>query len=294
MTDIFIFVLAILGGWLVGVIINALADDLPHRRNPQRPHYPNGYPRPLIAWSALLAYLTGNWEGQPVRLSEAEEKELSLAEIASLEMDTALTWRHLLVELAMPAIYVFVLLYHPDHPRTFIWMVFLAILMLITVIDWEHRLILFVTIIPSAIIVLILNAIGPTETADGEIRTYSDFLFGGLLGYITFWVMYYGGTLFVRLIAYLQGRRLNEVAFGFGDVMLAGLCGLMIGWYGMFYAIFVTVFVGAFGSILYIVWRLVASRRYTMYAALPYGPYIVIGTVAMMLFTDTIRAILGV
>ena len=84
----------------------------------------------------------------------------------------------------------------------------------------------------------------------------------------------------------------QEVAFGFGDVMLAFLAGLMIGWRAMIFAIFITVFVGAAGALLYMFWRAFRGRRYAMYAALPYGPYIVIGTVILMLFADEVREFL--
>jgi len=45
-------------GILVGGVLNVLADDLPHKR-PIRlpPRYPDGTPRPLIAWLGLTAYL---------------------------------------------------------------------------------------------------------------------------------------------------------------------------------------------------------------------------------------------
>jgi leader peptidase (prepilin peptidase)/N-methyltransferase len=93
----------------------------------------------------------------------------------------------------------------------------------------------------------------------------------------------------VDVISALRRRRLSEVAFGFGDVMLAALCGLMIGWRAMIFAMFITVFAGAAGASLYLISRLVGGRRYTFYTALPYGPYIVFGTVVMMLFVAEIR-----
>ena len=278
---------AALLGILIGAVINALSDDLPHSNAPQLPHYPNGAPRPISAWSGLMAFMTGQREGPSIEFDEAEEKArgLSLAEIADLAYDTRLSWRHLLVEVGMAALLAFLVIYPFEEPRLLVWIVFLSILMLITVIDIEHRLILFVVIIPAAIVTLILNVAFPED----DERPILEFVYGGLLGGGLFYMMYAGGVLFVRIMAMLRGHMIEEVAFGFGDVMLAFLCGLMIGWQAMIFAIFITVFVGAAGALGYMFWRTFRGRPYAMYAALPYGPYIVIGTVALLLFSDAVR-----
>jgi prepilin signal peptidase PulO-like enzyme (type II secretory pathway) len=102
-----------------------------------------------------------------------------------------------------------------------------------------------------------------------------------------------GGGAFADAVALMRGRGLSEVPFGFGDVMLAILCGAMIGWRAMIFAMFITVFLGALGAILYMAWQLVRQGRYSFYTALPYGPYIVLGTVVMMLGVDLFRNWMG-
>src|SRR4051794_1969072 len=55
-----ILVVVALIGILVGGVINALADDLPQRRAIQvPPRYPDGSPRPPIAWLGITAFLFG-------------------------------------------------------------------------------------------------------------------------------------------------------------------------------------------------------------------------------------------
>jgi leader peptidase (prepilin peptidase)/N-methyltransferase len=284
---------AALLGILIGIVINALSDDLPHRRYPQLPHYPNGVPRPMLAWSGLLAFVMGLREGPSIQFSEEEEKArgLSLGEIADLAYNTRLSWRYPLVEIGMALLLGFVVIYPFEEPRVVVWFVFLSILMLITVIDLEHRLILFVVIIPSVVVTFILNLALPEVTEDGA-RPIMEFVIGALVGGGLFYILYLGGMVFVRILARLRGHFIQEVAFGFGDVMLAFLCGLMIGWRAMTLAIFITVFLGAAGAILYMIWRSLMGRRYAMYTALPYGPYIVIGTVILMLFADEVREFL--
>jgi leader peptidase (prepilin peptidase)/N-methyltransferase len=81
------------------------------------------------------------------------------------------------------------------------------------------------------------------------------------------------------------------VAFGYGDVMLAALCGLIVGWQALIFAMFITVFLGALGALVYLVGRGLTGR-YDMFTPLPYGPYIVIGTWIMLLFSDQVRTLL--
>jgi len=289
MDNIIVAIFAALLGIVVGAAINALSDDLPHRKPISLPHYPNGAPRSQLAWSGLLAFLTSQREGPSIRLTPEEEKNLSLEEIADLEFDTRLGWRHPLVEISMAAFYAFLVFYAPNPERLIIWMIYLAILMLITVIDLEHRLILFVVIVPSVLLALIINALFPDQTPEGGNRPYQEYIIGGIVGGSVFFLMYLGGGMFVDVMAAARGRQISEVAFGFGDVMLAILCGIMIGWRSMIFAMFITVFAGAAGAILYMASRLLLRQRYTMYTALPYGPYIVLGTVMMMVFINEFR-----
>ncbi len=256
-------------GILTGVIINVLADDLPHRRQPRLPRYPDGTPRPLIAWSGITAFLSG-------RRASPDGARLS--------------WRYPLTEIATAALMVLTMLVTADKPdvsdtqRVF-YLIYMAIFVLITVIDFEHRLILFVVIVPSTLLAVLDAIITPAQSKP-DLR---DALFGGLIGFGVFFLLYLGGILFSYIVAKIQGYDLPEVAFGYGDVMLAGLCGVILGWQPLIFAMFITVFLGALGALVYLVIRNVAGR-YDMFTPLPYGPYIVVGTLVMLLFTDQVRA----
>ena len=128
-----------------------------------------------------------------------------------------------------------------DEPNVPFWFVYVAILMLITVIDVEHRLILFVVILPSCLFALLVAAISPE--AD---RSFSDYAYGGLFGGGLFFAMFVGGLAFSAM------AHIDDVAFGFGDVMLAILGGLMIGWRAFIFASLITVFAGALGAVIFL------------------------------------------
>ena len=69
--EILIIFGAALLGILVGGVLNVLADDLPMRRTPSRPHYPDGTPRAPSAWLGIIAFLTEGAHGVPSEIGRA-------------------------------------------------------------------------------------------------------------------------------------------------------------------------------------------------------------------------------
>ncbi len=255
-------------GLVVGGVINALADDLPARENPRLPHYPDGTPRSVSAWLGVGAFLTGQ--------RDSPKKPAKRAETA-----VRLNWRHPVVEIVTALLFFWLAVGFDDESHRLFWFVYLAILILITVIDVEHRLILFVVIIPSCLYALAVALISPEEG-----KSFGEYLIGGAAGFFVFFLMFMGGFVFTML------SRHQTVAFGFGDVMLATLSGLILGWHGLIPAIFITVFAGAAGALIYIVGRMIMGQRYRWFTPLPYGPYIVIGTVIVLLFRDEVKNVM--
>lgn len=255
-------ILAALIGLLLGGAINALADDLPLEDPDLRlPHYPDGTPRPRSAWLGLLAFLTGR------RASPGGAK---------------LSWRHPLTELATAFLCWDVAIQRGFTGLSFFWFGVMALLVLITVIDLEHRLILFVTIIPGCIYAIIGAALFAVQIA--PLISFTDYLWGGAIGFGVFTLLYLGGMLFNSIMTSLRQEEMEEVAFGYGDVMLATLSGLILGWQALIFAIFIAIFAGAAGALIYLVARAFSKGGYEVFTALPYGQYIVFGTIVMMLW----------
>jgi prepilin signal peptidase PulO-like enzyme (type II secretory pathway) len=226
-------------------------------------------PRPVIAWLGITAFLFGK------RTSPEGVK---------------LGWRYPITEIFTAFMMVLAVAATWDDQELSLiqlvfFLVYMAIFSLITVIDIEHKLILFVVIIPSLIIALI----------DATLLTYApslrDALIGGAFGFGVFFILYNGGFLFTYIMGALRGERINEVAFGYGDVMLATLSGVILGWRALIFAMFITVFLGAFGALVYLVSRSLLGSKYSAFTALPYGPYIIIGTTIMLLFSAEVAGV---
>lgn len=293
---------AVMWGLVAGGIVNVLADDLPLRRAPRLPRYvpeakkraihipvedaqgnditqefveADDEPRPPLAWLGLTAFLFGKRES-----SDGQVK---------------LSWRYPLTEILTIGLMVITVLaidyinvnVEPGEPtigtlQTIFWMLYMAIFALIIVIDIEHKLILFIVIIPSAVLAILDAA---TTGYPPDLITA---LAGGAAGFGVFFIMYGGGFLFTYVLGLLRGQSIDEVAFGYGDVMMAMLAGLILGWRVLIFAIFITVFLGAFGALIYILSRALFGGKYSAFTAIPYGPYIVVGTILMLLYRDTL------
>lgn len=257
-------------GILAGGVINVLADELPERRPLRPPRYPDGSPRPPIAWLGIAAFLFGK---------------------RTSPNGFALSWRHPLTELTTAALMIITLLSVQDDLQMTLlqlafWLAYMAIFVLITVIDLEHRLILFVVIIPACILALIDAAVTHYGADLGNA------LLGAGLGFGVFFALYVGGFIFTYIISKVQRHEIEEIAFGYGDVMLITLAGLVLGWQPLIVAMFITVFLGAFGAIAYLLIRTLIGSKYSLFTPLPYGQYIIVGAILMLLFAPEMTNLL--
>jgi leader peptidase (prepilin peptidase)/N-methyltransferase len=83
-------------------------------------------------------------------------------------------------------------------------------------------------------------------------------------------------------MARLRNEPWEETALGFGDVNLAGVIGLLMGWPGVIAALFVGMLAAALYSGVYLLVTM-AQRKYHPFASIPYAPFLSIGAVLMVL-----------
>lgn len=157
--------------------------------------------------------------------------------------------------------------------KTIYW----AILVLVTVIDLERRLILNVVIYPACLLAIA----GALLTPEPGIRRA---VLGGITGFVMVYGIYLLGALFARVMARRRGRPIDEVAFGAGDVKLALFIGLVTGLPGVIFALVIGIFLGGLCAGAYLLWMILVRRRYSAFTAIPYGPFLVLGALVMMLY----------
>ncbi len=298
--DLFIIILLLVFGIVIGGVLNTLADDLPfHRRVKFPPRYRDGTPRPRTAWLGITAFLLGQRrpageqpETVEFRFGETETGEPEY----TITLPNHLSWRYPLTELSTAGAFVIAYLTAVTHQINLaqfaFWLIYMAIFVLVIVVDVEHRLILFAVMIPSFGIALV-DALLTTVNIANSGPNLVDTLIGGALGFGVFYAFYLGGFVFTAAMSKTRGKQIDEVAFGYGDVMMMTLAGLILGWRAAIFTMFIAVMLGALGAFLYLLLAVLLRNRYQAFTALPYGPYIVIATALMLLFQDAVGAFLG-
>jgi leader peptidase (prepilin peptidase)/N-methyltransferase len=113
-------------------------------------------------------------------------------------------------------------------------------------------------------------------------------VFAGLMGGVWPWLgALIGATIWLLLIGgmwFLSGGR----AMGFGDVKLAPLLGVTLGWVGVSAAAVGLFAAFLFGGLVGAV--LLVSRRAHRGSQVPFGPYLLLGALVGLLFGATIGA----
>jgi len=115
----------------------------------------------------------------------------------------------------------------------------------------EHKLILHVVTFPAAVLFIVLGLLNP-QMSLGRV------LLGGAVGF--------GG----------QDHADDEVALGFGDVTLATIIGLAVGFPGVIEALLRGILAAGLFSIAYLVFMKI-RRRYSAFTPIPYGPFLILG-----------------
>lgn len=142
----------------------------------------------------------------------------------------------------------------------------------VSVIDLEHRAILHQVSVAGAILFA-----GWGFLRHGWLAT----LLGGAVGFGSMLVLYYFGDLFGRWLAQRRGEAWEETALGFGDVNLAGVIGLLLGWPSVLGGLMLGVFAGGAFSAAYILVQLVRGR-YRAFVAIPFGPFLSLGALLLI------------
>ena len=143
--------------------------------------------------------------------------------------------------------------------------IFIAALIVITFIDFEHKIIPDVISLPGILYGLLLSLVWTRIT-------FLDSLLGVLLG---------GGSLL--LVAGLYYLLTKEEGMGLGDVKLLAMMGAFLGWKSILFIIMIGSFTGAvIGIAVMLIKR--KDRRY----AIPFGPFLSLVAVCYIFYGQEI------
>lgn len=147
---------------------------------------------------------------------------------------------------------------------------------LVVLIDLERRLVLHPVSLAGALL-----ALGVGLARRDALAT----LLGGLAGFAIMLGFYFLGSTFTRLMSRWKGWSIGEEALGFGDVILSGVLGLMLGWPGILAGLTLGIALGGLTSLAFLA-GMALTRQYRAFTAIPYGPFLVAGAAALIYFRD--------
>ncbi|MGF1505282.1 MAG: prepilin peptidase [Anaerolineae bacterium] len=240
---------------VAGVLVNWLSDELPALEERMRDD--GEEPAALPAERRLPPSLYG-------LIRRAASPAYSAPKTAAL-------WRYPLVEIVMVDIYLYAYSELSGWPHMPIVLAYLAFFALVAVIDYEHKLVLNIVMLP-AFVVAILEVI-----FSGRIG-WPTAMIGYATAQIIVMVFYLMGHVFLWIRNSVAGSKIRTVAFGFGDVTLATFCGLLIGFPSVVNMVILMILVGFVSAIIFVFGNALFGGKGIASAAIAYGPGIVIAT----------------
>lgn len=244
------YILTVVGlallGWLIGAVLNYLADVLPAERRKWREDC-SACQTPF-QWQDYLLFRQCRSCTQP---------------------RTRRTW---IIQLA--SILGLIALWHFPPDRFGFWVILpcMVYFALVAIIDIEHRLILHVVSLVGAILMIPIgiswNGLGST-------------VIGGVAGALIMFLLFYLGELFRRGISRARKEEVVEEALGFGDVTLSAVLGLLLGWPKIAFDIVAAILLAGLVSGIFLLWMLL-RRDYHPFMAIPYGPFLLIGAIVLI------------
>lgn len=257
---IFLLVVAFIGGAVVGSFLNMLIWRLPRGESIIFP--PSHCPKCNARLHALdlipiLSYIM--LRGRCRYCGERIEPRYLIVELASSILASLLLYRFLIYDYE-PLLFILYL------PFTFA-------LVAVFFIDLQHF------IIPDELSLFTIGwgiLLDGIRIWQGEQKLILSFVPPAILSAVAM-------SILVILID-LVGRKLfKKESMGGGDVMLAGGMGACLGWQNALVAFFMAVFIGALWGLV-----LIASHKREWGTYIPFGPFLVIGSIGAIFFAPQI------
>lgn len=254
-------IIPILSGLFIGILVNYLSDVLPATRKFSVPAC--GQCSAFFTWTDYFLF----------RPCPNGHKR------------SARTW----IVLAA-AILICLALFASTQSRLPFWpgLVLIAYFGTVFVIDMEHRLILH----PTSLFGAVLGA-----SVGIWINGWKATVLGGLAGFLIMLVFY----LFGVLVAKVRARRMraegletdDEEALGAGDVILAAILGLMLGWPLIWFGLLQGILLGGVFSLFIVIWLLLSGRygKNVLNVFIPYGPYFITSAYLILFFPEFVKMI---
>jgi leader peptidase (prepilin peptidase)/N-methyltransferase len=230
-------------GLTVGSFLNVCIDRLPAKKSlAYPPSHCDTCQHPLKPWDNIPVFSYLWLRGKCRYCSARIPQRILWVELSTGTLFAFLFWRYgLTFEFPLIAFYT-------------------CILLVLAVIDLNHKLILNVIVYPAAAIALIISFFLP------EFDIYKGIL-GGAIGFA------------ILMIPALVSR----TGMGWGDVKMAGLIGLMTGYPRVFVGLLGGIILGGVSAVI-----LIILKKKTRKDTIPFGPFLALGAFWALIYGQEI------
>lgn len=237
-------ILCALVGLLVGSLLNWAGDYLPRFASSGAALSPEPTPQPVLALS-------------PVEGPALWHLLTSWRNLTRLQRSH---WLGAAVEVFNALLFAYLWNRFGPSWRLIVMAAYCSFLLLIAVVDLRHRLILNVLIYPAAVVALLLRFVPPGKDA---LTT----LLGGAVG-----------LTFFSLVALMR-----RGGMGAGDVKLAALIGLMVGFPQVVWALTLGILAGGIAALFLFLTHLRELKSY-----MPYAPFLCLGAAITLVYNPVL------
>ena len=265
--DIALIIVFILLGTAVGSFLNVCIDRLPARKSVVRPPSYCDVCQRRLALKDLVPVFSFIWLRRRCRSCGA-----------------LIPWRVFWVEIGTGILFGFIYWYFMVYPASpeavqFVVTIFYScVFIIIFSIDLKHQLILNRIVYPVAVVALVLDISlhqpGLIESAPGAFQSMPDVaartvvgITGGVTGFV---------LLLIPALVFRGGM-------GWGDVKMAGLIGLVVGFPLVFVSILGAIVGGGLLAAILLLLRIKKRGE-----AIPFGPFLSLAAIATLLFGNDI------
>ena len=265
--DIALIIVFILLGTAVGSFLNVCIDRLPARKSVIRPPSYCDVCQRRLALKDLIPVFSFIWLRRRCRSCGA-----------------LIPWRVFWVEIGTGILFGFIYWYFMVYPASpeavqFVVTIFYScVFIIIFSIDLKHQLILNRIVYPVAVVALVLDISlhqpGLIESAPGAFQSMPDVaartvvgITGGVTGFV---------LLLIPALVFRGGM-------GWGDVKMAGLIGLVVGFPLVFTALFITIIAGGLTAVALLLLRLKGRKE-----GIPFGPFLSLGVLVTLFWGPTL------
>jgi len=184
-----------------------------------------------------------------------------------------ISFQYTLVEILSLLSFLLIYYFYGISITTLLLIILALIFIIIFFIDLKHFIIPNTLTFPLMILGFIKSFI---PNLDEIFPNYIDSLIGGLFGY---------GIIWSIIFFYKQVRKKDGM--GLGDAKLFAVIGFWFGWISIPFVIFLSSII----ALLSVIPDLIKNSK-KMTTQIPFGPYIIIGTLVYLLFESNFRSII--